>query len=268
MPEEKIIEFTFLTLSFVAILIGIILVILFNKYIGRKNKLLESQRKSEEEHEKHLQAIELKALRSQMNPHFVHNSLNAIQYFIQRNEVDLSETYLVKFSKLIRLFFEYSRRQFITLEEEIELLENYIQIEQLRFEDRLSYSIDIDQEIDVSEYTIPSMILQPIVENAINHGLFHKKGNGKVIIKFIYRNPTTFWVYVEDDGIGVLKAREMFQNSSKNYKSRSSAVLQERLELLNQTKDWNITYTIQDLSEVNQNSGTLVSLIFNQLHKS
>src|SRR5690606_12049967 len=123
-------------------------------------------RKKEEtkaQQEKRVAGLELQALRSQMNPHFVHNSLNAIQYFIQRNEVELSENYLSKFSQLIRLFFEYSRKQNITIEEELVLLKNYLEIEQLRFEEKLHYKIEVDESIDQEEQLIPSMLLQPIV---------------------------------------------------------------------------------------------------------
>ncbi|WP_373942203.1 histidine kinase [Polaribacter sejongensis] len=123
--------------------------------------------------------LELKALRSQMNPHFVHNSLNAIQYYIQQNDVETSENYLAKFSKLMRQFFDYSRRKSVSLSEEISLLENYLQIEKLRFEEKIEYEIKVDPELDIEEEQIPSMLIQPLVENAINHGLFHKKGMEK-----------------------------------------------------------------------------------------
>lgn len=263
MSEEEI-TIMFLTLSFVAILIGITMILLFYKYVSRKNDLIKSKLAAELENQKKLHSMELKALRSQMNPHFVHNSLNAIQYFIQRNEVELSENYLVKFSKLIRLFFEYSRRQAITIKQEVELLENYLQIEQLRFEDKLNYIIRVDPKIEEDEHILPPMILQPMVENAVNHGLFHKIGNGNISIDFVYIDEITFEVVIEDDGIGINKSKEMAQTSTKQYRSHSSAVLQERMELLNQLKKWRIAYTIQDISDIRNATGTLVNLIINQ----
>jgi len=233
-------------------------------------KLIQLQiRKKEEakaQQENRIAGLELQALRSQMNPHFVHNSLNAIQYFIQRNEVELSENYLVKFSKLIRLFFEYSRKQYISIKNEVELLDNYLQIEKLRFEDKLDYKIIVDPKIDIEEQTMPSMILQPIVENAVNHGLFHKQSNGLVTITFKFIDIFSFKVCIEDDGIGIKKAKEIYKNSSKNYQSSSSAVLNERLELLNLSKNWEIIYTITDLQS-NKTSGTLVELTFKQPEK-
>ena len=199
-----------------------------------------------------------------MNPHFVHNSLNAIQYYIQRNEVELSEKYLVKFSKLVRLFFEYSRKQHISIKDEVMLLNNYLQIEKLRFEDKLSYTIEVDESIDIEEQLIPSMMLQPIVENAVNHGLFHKKENGLVTVVFKKIKENSFKVIVEDNGIGIIKSKEMFKDSSRNYQSKSTDVLEERLGILQQSNNWKIDYKIQDLSEVNTANGTRVTLIFNQ----
>ncbi|PHR68726.1 MAG: hypothetical protein COA67_12530 [Lutibacter sp.] len=226
-------------------------------------------RKNEEakvQQDMRIAGLELQALRSQMNPHFVHNSLNAIQYFIQRNEVELSENYLSKFSQLIRLFFEYSRRQNITIKEELELLVKYLDIEKLRFEEKLNYTISVDEKIDDEDQIIPSMILQPIVENAVNHGLFHKKTNGIIHVNFIYISDTSFQVVVKDDGIGILEAKKLHATSSKNYQSNSSAVLHERLDLLKQSKEWKISYGIKDISEIEtNNTGTIVTLIFKQL---
>ena len=231
-----------------------------------KQKIKKNEHKKAQK-EKRVVGLELQALRSQMNPHFVHNSLNAIQYFIQRNEVELSENYLSKFSQLIRLFFEYSRRQTITIKEELELLTNYLDIEKLRFEEKLNYTISVCDNIETEDQLIPSMLLQPIVENAVNHGLFHKKEKGLVSITFKQISKEHFGVVVEDNGIGINKAKVIFKASSKNYQSNSSAVLKERIELLNISKEWVVTYNIIDLSEIdNQLTGTKVSLTFKQNH--
>jgi two-component sensor histidine kinase len=228
---------------------------------------IQKKERAKAQLDKKIAGLELQALRSQMNPHFVHNSLNAIQYYIQRNEVEQSENYLVKFSKLIRMFFEYSRRQSITIKEELELLRNYLDIEKLRFEEKLSYSISVCDAIDEEERLIPSMLLQPIVENAVNHGLFHKLDNGCVSISFKKIDDDTFQVIVKDDGIGLYKAKELHKRSSKNYQSNSSAVLQERLELLNQSKDWEIEYEIIDQSTIDKDTtGTIVRLTFKDLN--
>jgi len=231
-----------------------------------KQKIKKSEQEKAQK-EKRVAGLELQALRSQMNPHFVHNSLNAIQYFIQRKEVELSENYLSKFSQLIRLFFEYSRRQTITIKEELELLTNYLDIEKLRFEQKLNYNITVCEKIDVEEQRIPSMLLQPIVENAVNHGLFHKKENGTVEVLFKQLKEDSFKVTIKDDGIGINKAKSIFKASSKNYQSNSSNVLRERLDLLNKNKEWQVDYKIEDISEIEKDkTGTIVTLIFTQLN--
>ena len=198
-----------------------------------------------------------------MNPHFVHNSLNAIQYYILRNEVELSEKYLSKFSKLIRSFFKYSREQNISLKNEIELLENYLEIEKMRFEEKMRFSIVIDEKIDIEEFMIPAMILQPIVENSINHGLFHKTENGLVTIKFIFVDKSQFQVTVEDNGIGINNSTII--NLNKDEPMRSTSVLLERLELLRQSKEWDIQYQAIDISSFSDKTGTLIKLTFNQI---
>ncbi|MAZ73338.1 MAG: hypothetical protein CMC70_09340 [Flavobacteriaceae bacterium] len=236
-------------------ILALLLLIILLKRTIKKNEQKRSER------DKRVAGLELQALRSQMNPHFVHNSLNAIQYYIQRNEVELSENYLSKFSKLIRLFFEYSRRENITLQEEIELLKHYLSIEKMRFEDKLTYEIIIDQKLDIEEQNIPSMILQPLIENAVNHGIFHKTEKGTISLTFLAIK-NGYKIVVEDDGVGINKAKEIYKASSKNYQSKSSAVLQERLELLKQSKDWFITHTIQDRSDISNDSGTRVTLTF------
>ena len=162
-----------------------------------------------------------------------------------------------KFSQLIRLFFEYSRRQTITIKEELELLTNYLDIEKLRFEEKLNYNITVCEKIDVEEQRIPSMLLQPIVENAVNHGLFHKKENGTVEVLFKQLKEDSFKVTIKDDGIGINKAKSIFKASSKNYQSNSSNVL----------KEWQVDYKIEDISEIEKDkTGTIVTLIFTQLN--
>ncbi|MEE9348489.1 MAG: histidine kinase [Flavobacteriaceae bacterium] len=216
-------------------------------------------------HEKIVANLELQALRSQMNPHFVHNSLNAIQYYIQRNEVNLSEDYLEKFSKLIRLFFENASKQFIPLNDEIEMLRYYLEIEKLRFEDKLSFELIIDDKIDIETQNIPAMLLQPIVENAVNHGLFHKLTKGMITINFIYIAEKEFTVIIKDDGVGTIRAAEIYKKSKRNYRSKSSEVLKERLHLLEKSKKWHIKYNIKDLSVSDNSNGTIVSLNFKEI---
>jgi len=261
MLGEKNIEEIFVLLSGAALLIAVAVVILFYTFITRKNKLLAEKAVSINSYEKKMIELELHALRSQMNPHFVHNSLNAIQYYIQLNDIDQSENYLTRFSKLVRQFFEYSRKQTIRIEEEIDLISNYLALEKLRFEDKLTYEILCDDTVD-REATIPSMVLQPIVENAVNHGIFHKKTAGKVTITFSQLSEDSFCVVVKDDGIGIKQSKKLAKNNPHSYDSHSSQVLDERLKLLEQIDNWHVEYTIKDRAEFCDKQGTIVTLIF------
>lgn len=227
-------------------------------------KRSENRKKEELQRKKTLAELELKALRSQMNPHFVFNSLNAIQYYIIKNKTEQSEEYLAKFSHLVRMFFEYSKYDSLRLSQEIDLLRRYLEIEKLRFEDKLDYSIESDPEIDEDDLEVPSMIFQPIVENAINHGIFHKKGNGRVDIRFTRTGPNAVRVSVTDNGVGILAMKEIQKDATGNYKSKSSEVIRERLKILseNRSSKWMIEYKIVDRSTQNsKETGTLVEIL-------
>ena len=177
-----------------------------------------------------------------MNPHFVFNSLAAIQYYINNNEIKASETYLVKFSKLIRQFFELSKETEINLAQEIELIKNYLDIEKLRFKEKFEYQLHIDKRLNTKKHKIPTMLLQPIVENAVNHGIFNKMDNGKITINFKSIDEKNYQIEIIDDGVGVVNT----QNKA-NKKVKSSNVLDDRLKFLNQTGNWKIVYSTEEL---------------------
>lgn len=210
-------------------LLGGVLYYFRNKEVSKKTAKITAQKKMAE--------YELYALRAQMNPHFVFNSLAAIQYYINNNDFETSEKYLVKFSKLIRQFFELSKESEIPLETEIKLLKNYLDIEKLRFKEKLGYQIHIDSTLNLPETTIPSMLLQPIVENAVNHGIFNKEKEGNINLYFRSIDEQEFMVEIMDDGVG-------FSNSRKkpNGKVNSSAVLENRIAVLNRSKQWEIQF--------------------------
>jgi len=205
--------------------------------------------------------LQLKALRSQMNPHFVFNALSAIQYYISTNNFEASEMYLVKFSKLIRQYFELSREQEISLDVEVKLLTNYLDLEKLRFKEKLEYRISIDSTLELFDVTIPTMLLQPIVENAVNHGIFNKKEKGEVCIDFKKQSEYTCLVTIIDNGVG-------FKNTQKMGKQpvTSSEVLTERLLFLNQSGHWEITYNEEEmypeLEDKGNKSTFLITRIF------
>lgn len=207
-----------------------------------------------------LAEFELYALRSQMNPHFVFNSLNAIQYYLTDNKIELSEKYLVKFSKLIRMFFDLSKESYISIKDEIKLLNAYLEIEKLRFGDDFNYLIHVDTELNF-DHKIPAMLLQPIVENAVNHGLFHKIGEGLIKIQFNKKSKNTFEISIEDNGIGRKKAAAIKGHSLNKHLSKSTEILQERIELINESNTCKITYKVSDVDKQNH-LGTRVTLVF------
>ena len=216
--------------------------------INKKISKLEIQNK--------LTEFELYALRSQMNPHFVFNSLAAIQYCINSNEIKEAEAYLVKFSRLVRQFFELSKQKEVTVSEEAGLLQNYLDIEKLRFKEKLDYSIRMSPELENSEVTIPTMLLQPVVENAINHGIFNKVSGGRVDINFEHNGNGTLQVEIADNGVGYINTVK-----PKNDKRRSSDVLEDRLSFLNKTGKWEISYSNKEAFPNAEDRGNITTFI-------
>jgi sensor histidine kinase YesM len=160
-----------------------------------------------------LSEVQLAALRSQMNPHFIFNALNSIKKFVIANEPGNAEKYLGKFSKLIRLILDNSQTGMVSVEKELQLLKLYLDLEQLRFGNKLKYSIDVDEKIEPFNILIPSMIVQPFVENAMLHGIMHREDGGQVSIEFIGHN-SWLEIIIEDNGVG--------RENSARYKSDSA----------------------------------------------
>ncbi|AGC77616.1 putative histidine kinase transcriptional regulator protein [Nonlabens dokdonensis DSW-6] len=248
------------------VLTSIGIISLFITFNNRKNQLLQEKLEDQLAAQKRQHNSELNALRSQLNPHFVHNSLNAIQYYIQRNEVEISEDYLTKFSKLMRLFFDYSRKKQITLEEEISFLNKYLQIEKLRFEEKLNYHITVDPQLDTDACLIPTMLLQPMLENAVNHGIFHKPDAGFIEISFkLDDTKKGYQLSIIDDGIGLKKSKELRNKNKASTKAHSSEVIKERISILNDSEEWEINYKIIDRSQESNTTGTAIYMTFKHL---
>ncbi len=208
--------------------------------------------------EKQYRASELKALKSQMNPHFVFNALNSIQEYILINERNLASDYLGKFSDLVRRYLKFSDKEAITLSEEVESLKLYLELEQLRFEDDLVSEINIDTKLEKNHIRIPSMLVQPYVENAIKHGLLHKKKDCKLIIDFKYLNDNYIKCIIEDNGVGREKSNEINHKQMRFHKSFATEATASRLELLNYKSESKIAVEIEDLYNEDIASGTRV----------
>ncbi len=237
--------------------ISFIIIAYRKKELNKQRKKLLAQKERVE--------FELYALRSQMNPHFVFNSLNAIQYYINDGNYDKSETYLVKFSRLIRMIFDFSRYKTVQLSQEIKLLKSYLEIEKMRFGKDFNFCIEIDNDLQTENREIPTMLLQPIVENAVNHGIFHKQGNGTICLQFKKINSKTFEVIISDNGVGVEKSKEIQKNSLKKHQSRSTQILKKRIELLNMSGKWKISYKLDDLTQTEHEYNTRVTLKITKL---
>jgi ligand-binding sensor domain-containing protein len=187
---------------------------------------------------------EMAALRVQMNPHFIFNSLNSINSFIVENKTHLASDYLTKFSRLIRLILDNSKNEIITLEKELETLKLYLLMERLRFQNKFDYQVFVDKEIDDEQVKIPPMIIQPYAENAIWHGLMHQPGNGKLDIR-VKKSPEGegIQVVVEDNGIGRARAAELKSKNTNTRKSYGMQITSERIKHLNK----NNTVEISDI---------------------
>lgn len=226
----------------------------------RENRL---KRKAEENRliDKKMAELELKALQAQMNPHFVFNSLNSIQSFVTQKDGFSANQYLSKFSKLMRLFLESSRKRFIYLSENIEILQLYLELEKLRFDDKFKYHIRVEESLYPSSVEFPSMMVQPFVENAINHGLAYKKGKGLLEIHF-YQEANSIICVIEDNGIGRKKAQEINERKAqRGYISRGMQLVEDRRKMLSGLEGININIAIKDkYDEHQQANGTKVTI--------
>ena len=209
---------------------------------------------------KMLAESQLMALRAQMNPHFVFNCLNSIQECIVTQKYGEASKYLNKFSKLFRTILNNSGKTFVTLEEEKEVLGLYLELEQMRFEQGFSYFFEIDEDLEMDEILLPSMLLQPYVENALWHGLMHKEGDRTLKITIRLLNEEVFQCIIEDNGIGREKsfALKAQQSKTKRHQSKGLRISQDRIEVL-QKQGYHATLQIIDQCDQNgEASGTKV----------
>ena len=187
------------------------------------------------EFNKKVAELQMTSLRLQMNPHFIFNSLNSIQYFIYNNNKEEAGEYLTKFSRLIREILEHANDNTISQADEIKMLELYLELEMLRFDNKFDYELEIDPAIDLYNIEIPSMLIQPFVENAIIHGLMGKndtKGKIKIIFQ---KEGDGIRCIIEDNGIGREKAEEIKKQRVMHKKSLGIKVTKDRLEMMMKT---------------------------------
>lgn len=227
-------------------------IIIFGLGLGYKIKLEYQEKLAAQQ-----QAIDnyIKALRAQMNPHFIFNSLSSIQHLVLKSDTQSALKYLSKFSKLMRSTLENSIEKNVTLAEEIKLLETYLDLESLRFDDSFSFEINVEKHLNTNLLEVPLLIIQPFVENAILHGLLHKnEGEKKLVISFS-EDVNHILATVEDNGIGRKASKALYEQSPKPGKiSRGIELTEKRIEILKTQPDKEAAYLIEDLTD---NSGNL-----------
>jgi len=236
-------------------IIGTILLLMVIYFIYKKRR-----QKQKDKISRRMAELEQKALKAQMNPHFIFNALNAIQGLIIDNKQELAMKYLSKFSKLLRVVLENSGRKSVDLEKELNTIELYMQLEQMRTEHKFDYKINIDEEINTKEVNVSPMLIQPYVENAIWHGIVPKDKRGEINID-IKRNNGLMFCSITDDGIGRDKARAL---KPAEHQSKGMHITKERLEVLNNAKNSDDEFIkIVDLYDNNKVAiGTKVEIKF------
>jgi tetratricopeptide (TPR) repeat protein len=204
--------------------------------------------------------LEIQALRSQMNPHFIFNCLNAINRFVLGHETEAASDYLTKFSKLMRMIMNHSRHSVIPLADELEVLSLYLDMESLRFKNAFDYHIRLEDDIEAGDIFIPPLLLQPFVENAVWHGLMHKNGGGELSVEVGERNGI-LTVIIQDNGVGRKRAGILKSKSVEKYKSMGLQITAQRLALLTGEGKPGHLFEIEDLYDEDGNAaGTRVVL--------
>jgi LytS/YehU family sensor histidine kinase len=202
----------------------------------------------------------MQALRAQMNPHFIFNCLSSINRFILKNKTEEASDYLTKFSRLIRMVLNNSKQSFISLEDELETLRLYLEMERLRFKNSFDYNFSYRNAVDVGNIFIPPLLLEPFAENAIWHGLMHKQEKG--FLNFDFSTEDKFLsCIITDNGVGREQAELLKSKSAEKQKSMGLKITTERLSLLNNNSNQQTFFTIEDLVDENGNAlGTRVHL--------
>lgn len=227
MKQQKRFNIGLIIIAFLLIL-GVLIILYTNKKLQIKNR-----------------KIALQSLRREMNPHFIFNSLNSVNHFIaQNNELEANQ-YLSKFSKLMRGIMENSTNDLIPLAVEIELIKNYLSLEKSRFHDKFDFDLLIDEQLKIENHQVPSMLIQPFIENAIWHGLRYKEEKGFVKVSF-QNEEKHIKITIKDNGIGIEKSKSLKTKHQNQHNGRGMSNTLERIKLLNELYKQLITYDIRD----------------------
>jgi two-component system LytT family sensor kinase len=231
-------------------LILIALLLLYSAYIQYKG--IKQQKSANNQ-------LALKSLRTQMNPHFIFNALNSVNSFIASNDERAANKYLSEFSQLMRAVLENSDEDFISLEKEIKLLELYVKLEHFRFKDKFDYVLNVSEDLRLSEFVIPPMLIQPYIENAVWHGLRYKEAKGSLEINFNQLDSETIKISIIDNGIGRKKSMEFKTDNQKKQNSKGMGNIEKRILILNEMYKGKVDVIVENVFE--NGEGTRVTLI-------
>lgn len=245
LQESTIKRQTIITYS---LALGLLIILILSFFIYKNNK--EKQISN--------QLLILKSLRNQMNPHFIFNSLNSVNSFIAKQDERSANKYLAEFSKLMREVLEYSQEDFIPLSKEVEILQLYLNLEHFRFKNDFDFTFELDKNINLDEYQIPPMLLQPFVENAIWHGLRYKKEKGNLAVSFIQKK-NFVEITIKDNGIGRQQSKLVKTQNQKKMKSTGLKNVESRLEIIKTVFKKNLEISIEDLNP-ETTEGTIVTV--------
>jgi LytS/YehU family sensor histidine kinase len=250
LTKNRLLNYGFAGFIFLAALIGFLLF--------RGSKLKDKRRISEMNRK--ISEITQANLRQQMNPHFIFNTLNSIQYYMYQHDKLATNNYLTKFSSLMRKVLDNSQHTSVPLSDELSALNLYLELESIRFKDKFEYKISIDDEIDPLMHKIPTMLIQPYVENSICHGLIPKEGKGYVNID-LKLNSECILCSIEDNGIGREAAKERNQKRENNHNSLGTQITKSRLDLVNELYGTSLQTVYTDLkNESGEPTGTRVEI--------
>ncbi len=244
-----------IALSLSILLALLLLWVLFNRK-RQKQKLKESDLHTK------IAELKLQALKAQMNPHFIFNCINTTQNFVLNQQQEEAYEYLAKFARLLRLVLENSDNVFISLEEEVQMISLYLELEAIRFDNSFSFQIDLDSDLQEGVYLIPGMIIQPIVENALLHGIVNRKmAGGQISISFTL-NQDRISCVVEDNGVGRAEAQRIKEKKALHYQSKALPNIKNRMAILEAQVSIPTRLEIEDLFEAERSSGTRVTVSF------
>jgi len=242
----------------VAFLLGLLIIL---GVIRFRVSRIRKQEKIKSDFEKKIAEVEMQSLRAQMNPHFIFNSLNSINTFILKNKTEAASDYLNKFARLIRAVLNNAKHKLVCLEDELDALKIYLELEQLRFDNKFDFSIKTDKFLDTNRVFVPPLLLQPYVENAVWHGLLHKETRGKIEIS-AHKDGQHILFKIQDNGVGREKAAEFKSNFTPQNKSVGMSITADRIEIIKGLYSSEAKISITDLHDHNHKpSGTRITIL-------